>query len=66
MGFAIVQPDGKLGNVSMLGRMAIALSLLLLVLLFRVEREVRRRLLLPAVLPTAGLPGGMATVSKKV
>ena len=61
-----VQPDGKLGNVPVLGRMAIALTLLLPVLLFRVEREVRRRALLPAVLPTAGIPGGMATASKKV
>ena len=38
-----VQPDGKLGNVPALGRMAIALTLLLPVLLYRVEREVRRR-----------------------
>ncbi len=60
-----VQSDGKLGNVPMLGRMAIALTLLLPVLLFRVEREVRRRVPPPTLLP-AGAPGGMATASKKV
>jgi predicted MFS family arabinose efflux permease len=60
-----VQPDGKLGNVPMLGRMAIALTLFLPVLLFRVEREVRRRGPPAAVLP-GGVPGGMATASKKV
>jgi len=60
-----VQPDGSLGNVPMLGRMAIALTLLLPVLLFLVERGVRRRVPPPETLPES-LPGGMATVSKKV
>src|SRR5262245_47301757 len=60
-----VQSDGSLGNVPMLGRMAIALTLVLPVLLFLVERGVRRRAPPPDALPEA-LPGGMATVSKKV
>jgi predicted MFS family arabinose efflux permease len=60
-----VQPDGRLGNVPTLGRMAIALTLLLPLLLFRVERGVRRRVPPPDALPEA-LPGGMATVPKKV
>ena len=60
-----VQSDGSLGNVPMLGRMAIALTLLLPLLLFLVERGVRRRVPPPETLPEA-LPGGMATVSKKV
>jgi predicted MFS family arabinose efflux permease len=60
-----VQPDGSLGNVPTLGRMAIALTLLLPLLLFRVERGVRRRVPPPDALPEA-LPGGMATVPKKV
>ena len=60
-----VQPDGSLGNVPMLGRMAIALTLLLPFLMFRVERGVRRRVPPPDSLPEA-LPGGMATAPKKV
>ncbi|HEY3586434.1 MAG TPA: MFS transporter [Myxococcaceae bacterium] len=60
-----VQPDGSLGNVPTLGRMAIALTLLLPLLLFRVERGVRQRVPPPDSLPEA-LPGGMATVPKKV
>jgi predicted MFS family arabinose efflux permease len=60
-----VQPDGSLGNVPMLGRMAIALTLLLPFLLFRVERGVGRRTPPPGTLPES-LPGGMATVPKKV
>jgi len=60
-----VQSDGSLGNVPMLGRMAIALTLLLPVLLFLVERGVRRRIPPPETLPEA-LPGGMATLPKKV
>jgi predicted MFS family arabinose efflux permease len=60
-----VQPDGRLGNVPMLGRMAIALTLLLPVLLFLVERAVRRRVPPPTVL-SARVRGGMATASKKV
>ena len=60
-----VQPDGSLGNVPMLGRMAIALTLLLPLLLFRVERGVRQRVPPPEALPEP-LPGGMATVPKKV
>jgi len=50
-----VQPDGSLGNVRTLGRMAIALTLLLPFLLHRVERGVRGSVL-----------GGMATASKEV
>jgi len=60
-----VQPDGSLGNVPMLGRMAIALTLLLPVLLFRVERGVRQRVPPPQAL-SGPLPGGMATAPKKV
>ncbi len=60
-----VQPDGKLGNVPMLGRMAIALTLLVPLLLFRVERGVRRRAT-PPVVPTHPVAGGMATASKEV
>ncbi len=60
-----VQPDGKLGNVPTLGRMAIALTLLLPVLLYLVEREVRRRAPPPPV-PPDPLPEGMATASKGV
>ena len=60
-----VQPDGSLGNVPMLGRMAIALTLALPVLLYLVERGVRGKAPPPDALPEA-LPGGMATVSKKV
>ena len=60
-----VQPDGRLGNVPTLGRMAIALTLLLPLLLFRVERGVRRRVP-PAETVSGGLPEGMATAPKKV
>ena len=60
-----MQPDGKLGNVPTLGRMAIALTLLLPVLLYLVEREVRRRAPPPPV-PPDPIPGGMATASKGV
>jgi predicted MFS family arabinose efflux permease len=60
-----VQPDGSLGNVPMLGWMAIALTLLLPLLMFRVERGVRRRVPPPDALPVS-LPGGMATIPKKV
>jgi len=60
-----VQPDGSLGNVPMLGWMAIALTLLLPLLMFRVERGVRLRVPPPDVLPES-LPGGMATIPKKV
>ncbi|MGZ3445502.1 MAG: MFS transporter [Myxococcaceae bacterium] len=60
-----VQPDGSLGNVPMLGRMAIALTLLLPFLLLRVERGVRLRAAAPAV-PSPPVPGGMATASKEV
>ena len=60
-----VQPDGSLGNVPTLGRMAIALTLLLPLLLFRVERGVRQRVPPPDALPEA-LPDGMATAPKKV
>ncbi len=60
-----VQPDGSLGNVPVLGRMAIALTLLLPFLLHRVERGVRLRP--PALVPpTPPVPGGMATASKEV
>jgi predicted MFS family arabinose efflux permease len=51
-----VQSDGKLGNVATLGRMAIAVTLLVPPLLFWVERGVR---------PTP-FPGGMATAPKEV
>jgi len=60
-----VQPDGSLGNVPVLGRMAIALTLLLPFLLHRVERGVRLRASVP-VPPTPPVPGGMATASKEV
>jgi len=60
-----VQPDGRLGNVPTLGRMAIAVTLLLPVLLLVVERGVRRRPTTPAVLP-GGVPEGMATAPKEV
>jgi predicted MFS family arabinose efflux permease len=51
-----VQPNGSLGNVPTLGRMAIAVTLLVPPLLFWVERGVR---------PTP-LPEGMATAPKEV
>lgn len=57
-----VQPDGSLGNVPTLGRMAIALTLLLPLLLHRVEHGVRLRVLPPPV----PAPGGMATAPKEV
>lgn len=60
-----VQPDGTLGNVPTLGRMAIALTLVLPLLLFWVERGVRRRGVRPVV-PASSLPGGMASASKEV
>jgi predicted MFS family arabinose efflux permease len=60
-----VQPDGSLGNVPMLGWMAIALTLFLPVLLLHVERGVRQRVPPPVAL-APDLTGGMATVSKKV
>lgn len=60
-----VQPDGSLGNVPMLGWMAIALTLLLPVLLLHVERGVRQRVPPTVVLPP-GVTEGMATVAKKV
>jgi predicted MFS family arabinose efflux permease len=60
-----VQSDGSLGNVPMLGWMAIALTLFLPVLLFHVERGVRQRVP-PAVVLSPDVTGGMATVSKKV
>jgi len=60
-----VQPDGSLGNVPTLGRVAIALTLLLPLLLFRVERGVRQRVPPPDAVPAA-LSEGMATVPKKV
>jgi len=59
-----VQPDGRLGNVPTLGRMAMALVLLLPPLLFWVERTVRRRP--PGVPPPDPLPGGMARTLEKV
>jgi hypothetical protein len=60
-----VQPDGSLGNVPMLGWMAIALTLFLPVLLLHVERGVRQRVPPTVVLPP-GVTEGMATVAKKV
>ena len=61
-----VQPDGSLGNVPMLGRMAIAVTLLLpgppLPGRARGGTDGCRP---PDALPEA-LPGGMATLSKKV
>jgi len=59
-----VQPDGRLGNVPTLGRMAMAMVLLLPPLLFWVERGVRRRP--PGVPPPDPLPGGMARTLEKV
>jgi predicted MFS family arabinose efflux permease len=61
-----VQPDGSLGNVPMLGWMAIALTLFLPVLLLHVERGVRQRVPPAAVVAVPDVTGGMATVSKKV
>jgi len=60
-----VQPDGNLGNVPTLGRMAIALSLLVPLLLFWVERGVRRRAPRAPTFP-GEVPGGMATAPKEV
>jgi predicted MFS family arabinose efflux permease len=60
-----VQPDGRLGNVPTLGRMAIGVALLLPVLLLVVERGVRRRATAPVSLST-GVPEGMATAPKEV
>ena len=60
-----VQPDGKLGNVPTLGRMAHRLMVLLLPpLLFWVERGVRRRPPGPATPGSA--PRGMARTLEKV
>jgi len=59
-----VQPDGRLGNVPTLGRMAMATVLLLPPLLFWVERGVRRRP--PGVPPGDPFPGGMARTLEKV
>jgi len=59
-----VQPDGRLGNVPTLGRMAMATVLLLPPLLFWVERGVRRRP--PGVPPADPFPGGMARTLEKV
>jgi predicted MFS family arabinose efflux permease len=60
-----VQPDGKLGNVPTLGRMAMGLTLLLPPLLFWVERGVRRRSP-PSPEAADPLSGGMASVSKEI
>jgi predicted MFS family arabinose efflux permease len=60
-----VQPDGNLGNVPMLGRMAIALTLVVPLLLFWVERGVRRRAPRTPTVP-GELPEGMATAPKEV
>jgi predicted MFS family arabinose efflux permease len=59
-----VQPDGRLGNVPTLGRMAMAMVLLLPPLLFWVERGVRRRP--PSVPPADPFPGGIARTLEKV
>jgi len=60
-----VQPDGSLGNVPTLGRMAMGLTLLVPPLLFWVERGVGR-----SAPPSRGiadpLSGGMASASKEV
>jgi len=64
-GVLFVQPDGNLGNVPTLGRMAIALTLLVPFLLFWVERGVRRRAPGAPTLP-GQVPGGMATAAKEV
>jgi predicted MFS family arabinose efflux permease len=60
-----VQPDGNLGNVPALGRMAIALTLLVPLLFFWVERGVRRRATRAPTVP-GDVPGGMATAPKEV
>ena len=59
-----VQPDGRLGNVPTLGRMAMGMVLLLPPLLFWVERGVRRRP--PGVPPADPFPEGMARTLEKV
>jgi predicted MFS family arabinose efflux permease len=59
-----VQPDGTLGNVPTLGRMAMAVVLLLPPLLWWVERGVRRRA--SAASPAARPPEGMARTLEKV
>jgi len=60
-----VQPDGRLGNVPALGRMAMGLTLLLPPLLFWVERGVGRRSP-PAPTIADPLSGGMASTPKEV